>query len=382
MMTIAHIGPPYLPILFSRGGAIERRMRETAAVQAQSGSRVLLYSAEEKSGIAEHRGAEVHAIACKQNGVVRAAEFMRKSLRDVRQYKPDVIHFHSLPEGAAFTRLFARGLDAKTVLQFDHFVFRHGKENPLFSWYRRALGYFSALLPVSSYCRRESADYWSIPEDRMEVLYNGVSLQQFQPDPGAAATRRAAIGIAPGELVLLYVGRVCEQKGSDLLVHAYSKLRSEGRKEVRLVMAGPIGQFGQGGSAAITDLLKQNDGIYLGPVEEEILPSVYNMADIFVLPTRHSEMFGMAAIEAQACGRPVVCSNHGGLPEVINQFSGLLFPTGDVDALAQQLRTLLDDPGLRERFQHAAVTNAKRFAWETVTAQLQGIYERAARRPS
>ena len=83
------------------------------------------------------------------------------------------------------------------MLQFDYFIFRRGKQNPLFSWYRKALTSFSALLPVSDYCKRESAAYWSIPEDRMEVLYNGVSLEQFAPDADAAATRRTCTRSAP-----------------------------------------------------------------------------------------------------------------------------------------------------------------------------------------
>jgi glycosyltransferase involved in cell wall biosynthesis len=176
------------------------------------------------------------------------------------------------------------------------------------------------------------------------------------------------------EFVLLYVGRVCKQKGTDLLVNAYTKLRAEGRK-VRLVVAGPIGQFGHEGSNDITAMLKANDGIYLGPVEEAILPSVYNMADVFVLPTRDNEMFGMAAIEAQACGRPVVCSNHGGLPEVVAKTSGLLFRSGDIEDLTKQLRLLMDDAGLRQRFSDAAVPNARRFAWETITEELNGVYQ-------
>ena len=375
-MTIAHIGPPHLPILFSRGGATERRMRETAAEQANAGCRVLLYSAEDHAGVSMHRGAEVHAIECRRQGLSRAAEFMFKSLRHARQFKPDIVHFHTLPEGAAFANWFARGLNAKTILSFDYFIFRRGKQTPFFSWYRKALTSFTALLPVSDYCRRESASYWSIPEERMQVLYNGVSLEQFAPDAKAAAARRAALGLTPGELVLLYVGRVCEQKGSDLLVEAYARLRSEGRN-VRLVMAGPVGQFGRSGEDPITRLLKQHDGLYLGPVEEEILPSIYNMADVFVLPTRNNEMFGMAAIEAQACGRPVVCSNDGGLPEVVNATSGLLFATGDAEGLTAQLRTLADNPDLRQRFQEAAVANAKRFAWPTITAQLQQVYRNA-----
>ena len=375
-MTIVHIGPPHLPILYSLGGATERRIREVAARQAQAGSRVIVYSADQVTKSEDYCGVEIRSIKCTRHGLLRAAEFMIKSLRDARELRPDVLHFHALPEGAAFAKLFARGISAKTVLSFDYFIFRRGKRNPLFSWYQRALTSFSSLLPVSDFCRREAATYWSIPEARMRVLYNGVSLQQFSPNPAAAAARRTALGLTD-EFVLLYVGRVCEQKGTDLLVDAYAQLRAEGRR-IRLVVAGPIGQFGHEGSDAITAKLQQNEGLYLGPVDEAILPSVYNMADIFVLPTRVNEMFGMAAIEAQACGRPVVCSNHGGLPEVITQSSGLLFRSGDVDDLVHQLRILMDNPGLRQRFAAAAVTNAQRFAWETITSNLHEVYCQAS----
>ena len=371
-MTIVHIGPPHLPILYKLGGATERRMREVAARQAQQGSRVIVYSAEDQSKSTDYCGAEIRAIECRQGGLLRAGEFLIKSLRDVKRVAPDVIHFHTLAEGAAFAKLFARGSNAKTVLSFDYFIFRRGKQNPLFPLYQRALRSFTSLLPVSDYCRRESAAYWSIPEDRMQVLYNGVSLQQFYPDATAAAGRRAALGIGD-EFVLVYVGRVCKQKGTDLLVDAYAKLRAEGRK-IRLVIAGPIGQFGHEGSDEITNKSKANEGIYLGPVDEAVLPSVYNMADVFVLPTRDNEMFGMAAIEAQACGRPVVCSNHGGLPEVVDRSSGLLFRSGDLDDLTEQIRVLMDNSAMRQQFSEAAVANARRFAWESITKELGDVY--------
>jgi glycosyltransferase involved in cell wall biosynthesis len=350
-------------------------MRELAMRQAHAGSRVILYSAEDTAKSIEYHGAEIRAIECKRTGLARAAEFLYKSLRDARSVQPDVIHFHSMAEGAAFVKLFARGLTAKTILSFDFYEFRRGKQNPFFSWYQRALRRFSALLPVSSYCRRESASYWSIPEDQMSVLYNGVSLQQFHPDAAASAARRVALGLRD-EFVVLYVGRVCHQKGTDLLIDAYARLRKEGRK-IRLVVAGPVGQFGQEGSNSFTEQLQSEDGLYLGPVEEAVLPSVYSMADVFVMPTRNHEMFGMAAIEAQACGVPVVCSNHGGLPEVIDTSSGMLFKGGDIDDLAQKLRTLMDDADLRQRFSGAAVQNAQRFSWEAITADLDQVYARA-----
>jgi glycosyltransferase involved in cell wall biosynthesis len=375
-MTIIHIGPPHLPILYNLGGATERRIRELAARQAQTGSRVIVYSADHRDGVCDYFGAEIRSVACRSKGVIRAAEFMMKGIRDARLQRPDVIHFHALPEGAAFTRLFARRCRAKTVLSFDFFEFRRGKDNPLFPWYRRALDAFHSLLPVSEYCRREAAAYWSIPPERMSVLYNGVSVQQFAPDEAGAAARRATLKLDPSEFVILYVGRVCVQKGTDLLVQAYAKLRGEGRK-LRLVIAGPIGQFGHEGSDEITKALEQHRGIYLGPVDEEILPSIYNIADTFVLPTRSHEMFGMAAVEAQACGRPVVCSDQGGLPEVVQPSSGLLFRPGDIDGLADRIRTLMDSPGMRRSFSESAVTNARRFAWETITAQLQQVYSQA-----
>ena len=73
-MTIAHIGPPHLPILYNLGGATERRIRETAARQAQAGSRVIIYSAEDRNGSCGYMGAEVRAIACHGEGVLRARD--------------------------------------------------------------------------------------------------------------------------------------------------------------------------------------------------------------------------------------------------------------------------------------------------------------------
>ncbi|MEP7353098.1 MAG: glycosyltransferase family 4 protein [Acidobacteriota bacterium] len=370
--TIVHIGPSQLPLLYTLGGAVERRMRELAMRQAQAGSRVILYSAESETKTSDYHGAEVRAIACSQKGVVRAGEFLYKSLRDARSVKPDVIHFHSLAEGAACTRLFARGVRAKTVLSFDFFEFRRGKQNPFFKSYRRALNRFSALLPVSGFCQRESSAYWAIPEDRMRVVYNGVSLQQFFPDPESARKRRAAWGIG-SEFVALYVGRVCHQKGTDLLIDAYARLREQGRP-IRLVIAGPNGQFGQAGHNDAIEKLKQHGGLYLGPVEEADLPSVYNAADVFVMPTRTAEMFGMAAIEAQACGIPVICSDQGGLPEVIDRSSGMLFRPDDVEDLVAKLDAMMANVEMRNGFSNASVDNARRFSWERITSDLDQVY--------
>ncbi len=372
-MTIIHIGPPGLPILYRLGGAVERRIRELATRQAQAGAKVIIYSAEDTTKTFPYGDVEVRAMACKLSRKARTVEFLFKSLRDARSLNPDVIHFHGMLEGAAFMRMFTPKLKAKTVLSYDYFGLPWDQRNPLFGFYRQALKRFAHLLPVSGYCHIESANYWSIPEEKMRVVYNGVSLQQFHPDAAAASARRAALGLSD-EFVVLYVGRLCHQKGTDLLMEACTKLRDEGRN-LRMVVAGPLGQFGLKDDNGFARLIEQHNVMYLGAVDEEVLPSIYNIADVFAMPTRIYEMFGMAAIEAQACGKPVVCSNHGGLPEVISESSGSLFRSGDSTDLAQKLRTLMDDTAMRRRFSEEAERNAKRFAWETITDDLFQVYQ-------
>jgi glycosyltransferase involved in cell wall biosynthesis len=85
-------------------------------------------------------------------------------------------------------------------------------------------------------------------------------------------------------------------------------------------------------------------------------------------------MFGMAAIEAQACGKPVVASDHGGLPEVISRASGLFFPPGSSESLEACLRNFFADEGLRRSLGGAARENALRFAWPSLALRIEEIY--------
>lgn len=109
-------------------------------------------------------------------------------------------------------------------------------------------------------------------------------------------------------------------------------------------------------------------------VDESILPSVYNLADVFVMPTRELEMFGMAAIEAQACGKPVISSEHGGLPEVISLESGCFFAAGRTEALEACLRECFGDDRLRRSMSEMARKNASRFAWPLIARRVEEIY--------
>lgn len=366
-MIIVHLGPSALPVTYSRGGAIQRRMLELAKLQAARGHKVILYSADGKQGSEEYHGVEIRSVACRNRGHLRDFEYLVKSLRGLRGLKVDVLHFHSLPEGAALSK----EITAKKLLSYDYFVFRRGKQTPLFWWYRKALRKFSCLLPVSEHCWHRSSEYWDLHGACSRILHNGVNLEQFCPDPASGRAKKQALGIG-GERVVLYVGRVCEQKGTDVLIEAYRQLKQK-YPSSRLVVAGPADMFGLHAENSLTRRISESGGLYLGAVEEDELATIYNMADIFVMPTRKVEMFGMAAVEAQSCGKPVIASRHGGLPEVISEASGLFFPTGDHEALANRMLQLLNDQGLCQSLGNQARANAKRFAWSRIVDQLEGI---------
>jgi glycosyltransferase involved in cell wall biosynthesis len=368
-VRIVHLGISVLPILYPRGGAIQRRILELAKVQAARGHEVLIYSADDHSDQVEYHGVQIRSLSCKWRMPLRDLEYMKRAASDLRDREEavDVLHFHSLPEGAALFESF----EAEKLLSFDNIVFRRGKSTPLYWWYRQALRKFDCLLPVSEFCEREFQDYWGSEGLPTCVLYNGVNLKQFAPDPEAAKARRESLGIGDVKVVL-YVGRVCEQKGTDILIRAYERLKDI-VSNVRLVVAGPSEQFGRSGENDLVRAIRQTGGLFLGAVEESILPSIYNLADIFVMPTLSLEMFGMAAIEAQACNKPVVCSDHGGLPEVISRESGMFFPVGDSEALAERLSQLLKDDALYASKAGAARKNAMRFGWDRIADELESI---------
>jgi glycosyltransferase involved in cell wall biosynthesis len=341
---------------------------ELARVQVLSGHQVIVYSPDEREGVAEVDGVQVRSVRCVVPGPLQSVELQIRAIRDAKGLRPDIIHFHSQPEGAA---LDTRG-SARHVLSYDFFHFR-GKPGRIgHPVYRRLLQAFDLLLPCSHYCLTESSRYWRLPSCQMRVLYNGVNVAKFLPDPESGRRQRDELGISGR--VVLYVGRVCSQKGTDILLDAIERLKGW-RDDVQLVIVGPIGQFGEPHEPDIWSArIRSLGGIYLGAVDEKRLPGIYNMADVFVMPTRAHEMFAMAAVEAEACGKPVVASDHGGLRETVPEGCGLRFPVGDVPALAANLETLLDDRALAESYGRQAHRHAQQFSWHHIAARLDDLY--------
>src|SRR5262245_26143834 len=367
-MNISHISVSTLPVLHRLGGAIERRIVEIAREQARRGHHVSVDSVGDATDTREVDGVTYHFLKCRTRLPFKHLEFQYRVVRELKKHSDEVLHFHSQPEGAWMSKAVA----AKKVLSYDFFQFRRGRETPLYHAYKRMLRSFDLLLPCSRYCLEESQSFWSLPAGKLRVLYNGVNTHQFRPDPDAAAQERRRLGI--DKKVVLYVGRVCEQKGSDVLLHAAKRL-GDRRRDVQLVIAGPIGQFGLKDDAnRWVDRIEGVGGRYLGAVDEGRLCAIYNLADVFVMPTRANEMFGMAAVEAQACGKPVVSSDSGGLKEVVPSSCGARFPVGDSAKLADEIGTLLDDSRLYAVRSANALSNAATYDWARICDSCDDLY--------
>jgi len=175
------------------------------------------------------------------------------------------------------------------------------------------------------------------------------------------------------QLVNGYVGRVCEQKGSDTLAEAFRRVK-KAHPDAALLVAGPTNFFGQTRPTPLTDQIEEVGGRWLGPVPEDEVADVFRSLDICAMPTRQDEMFGMAAAEALSSGTPVVCSNLGGLPEVVPSSAGVLVQPGDAEALAEALITLCDDRAALARLAAAAPGEARKYTWPAIADRAEKLY--------
>lgn len=222
-------------------------------------------------------------------------------------------------------------------------------------------------------------ELYEAPAGRIRVVPPGVDTGLFRPRPSERA--RAALGVA-GHRVVMFLGRLQRVKGPDVAIRAVGEAfrrDPEGTEDVILVVVG--GPSGPDGPAEAARLKRLAEELGLGervrflpPRPHHELPEVYAAADVLVMPSR-SESFGLVALEAQACGVPVVASSVGGLRTVVDDGgSGLLVPGNDPAGFADRLLGVLSDRALADRLARGAVTHAAGFTWEDTVAELLAVY--------
>jgi len=218
--------------------------------------------------------------------------------------------------------------------------------------------------------------------DAVRTVSPGVDLERFRP--GSRAAARAALGVPADAVVLAFAGRIQPLKAPDVLLRATAALvrRDPGlrRRLVVLVAGGPSGS-GLEQPRSLMDLAVELgiDDVtrFLPPQGGQDLVNVYRAADVVAVPS-HNESFGLVALEAQACGTPVVAARVGGLPVAVDdEVSGLLVPTHDTEDWADALARVALRPEVRAVLSRGAREHAQRFSWRRTTDALLDIYREA-----
>ena len=223
---------------------------------------------------------------------------------------------------------------------------------------------------------------------RVSIVEPGVDLDRFRPVPGDAAEARLAarrhLGLPAQGYVVAFVGRIQPLKAPDVLVRAVAALRERDpalAEEVTVVIAGGPSGSGLDRPTALIELaasLGVDDRVrFLPPQTGENLPALYRAADVVAVPS-HNESFGLVALEAQACGTPVLAAAVGGLVTAVQDgVSGLLVDSHDPADWARVLARVLPAAGHRAELARGALRHARNFSWSRTVSGLLGVYQEA-----
>lgn len=219
--------------------------------------------------------------------------------------------------------------------------------------------------------------------NKVKVIPPGVDLSRFYPIPADEA--KEFIGIPPCERMLLFVGRIEPLKGIDVLIEAISVMRDRGvLEEVPFCLSLIGGESEQDGDTENLEMARLQElrrkynleGLvtFLGRKNQDTLPYYYSAAEAVVVPSQY-ESFGMVALEAMACGTPVVASQVGGLAFLVQDgVTGYMVPFDDPIALGDRLTRLLKNQQLRQEMGRRAAELAQEYRWEIIAEKIVQVY--------
>ena len=383
-----HTSPLLQPGAGDSGG-MNVYVRELGSALAQAGVECTTFTRADRDGLAPevivepgHRVVHIDAGPhhLPKEALPEITDEFRRGVLDwfARNEAPDVIHANYWLSGVVGHKL-KHELDVPFVSTF-HTLARvkaaAGDPEPM--WRDRAEAEIIHCADAICVSCDEEADQFRLhygdPQGRLEIIAPGVEHAFFAPGDQAGA--RGALGYDVDRPLLLFVGRIQPLKGPDVAIRALAEL---GRPDAELVIVG--GASGADGDAeterahGLAAELGLVDRVhFVDPQPHHILSTYYRAADVVLAPSR-SESFGLVALEAAACGVPVVASAVGGLLSLVDDgHTGRLIEGRDPSDYARAVAEILDDETLRASMGAAAVERARRYTWSFAAARLRRLY--------
>lgn len=364
-----------LPAMGASGG-VERGTVEIAKAIKQAGGRAIVVSS---GGAREH---DLHRVGAEHitlpvdsknvfvmyNNIGRLADLIRKE-------KVDIIHARS--RAPAWSAWYA---SKRTNIPFvTTFHGTYGHSNPFKRYYNSVMTKGKRVIAISAHIAGHMRRHYGVQTERIEIIHRGVDLSKFN---AASVTAQRVITLAndwritEGFPVIMLPGRLTRWKGQTVFIEAIAKLD---RRDIRCLLVGDD----QGRLEYRKELEALINKYDLGEVVRIVescrdMPAAYMLSDVVVSASTDPEAFGRIAIEAQALGRPIIASDHGGAREtVIENVTGWLVPPGDSTALAEAIEKAISMGGNRRAVLAIKATDNVRenFSTETMCKKTLDIYD-------
>ena len=307
----------------------------------------------------KEKGFYVHRIAWRKIRFIGIISFWAKICHHISKIKPDIVHSQSFSIGIpAWT--------TKKFLKIPYVVWGQGSDVYLPGRFTRMttrpiLKNADAVLALTENMKRELQKIYS---REISVVPNGINLEGF----GTSLRNRKD----ENPKTILFVGRLHPVKGIQYLIEAMAIVHKE-MPEIKLIIVGDGSE-----RLKLTELVEKldlNNCVHFsGKAPQEKIPDIMFQADVFVLPSL-SESFGIVNIEAMAAGLPIIATNVGGIPDIVEEgVNGYLVNPKRPDDIADRILMLMQNDEMRERISCNNKEKAEMFSWDIVTVTLEKIF--------
>ncbi len=376
-MRIALVSDWYYPKI----GGVARHMHDLAIKLRERGHEVAIITNNKKTGKEEElekRGIELVKVPGKISPVLDInLSYSIKSNESLGKFIDnfDIVHAHH-----AFTPLSLKAMKAASNMNIGCVLTTHSISfvhefglwkmiNDAVPIVKQSISCADRVIAVSQASKRFISHF--VDERKVVVIPNGIDVGRFVPVHDKSHAKKR-LGL-DGKKVVLYLSRLSIRKGPHVLISAVPFLKS---KDVAVIVAGK-GKLIHVLKTQARLLGVSDKVMFMSDVEDEVVPLLFQAADVFVLPSITAEAFGIVLLEAMASGVPVITTKVGGIPEVVEKGKcGLLIDPMDDTALAKAINTLLTDDEMRERMgKNGREYVVKNYSWSKIVGKIERVYE-------